>query len=381
MSRTRLTSGGLALIAGLALVAAVGVFTGYREYLVLVAAGLALLVSAFVFPRTASPVAIDRRLSRVLIQRGDPLDVRLDVSATDRTRPVRIVDRVGDKTATLAIPALEANQVYSTHYQIATTQRGIHPVGPALEERRDPFDLAVRSIQHDARREIFVHPLIHNLGRLDSGALVRQQATPFSTITLDPLADFRSLREYQAGDDTRLIHWPTYARLGTLIVRDFLDLRRSARFVLLETIEGVLTADEFEEAIEIAASLALQSLETGLVTFISTTDPESAGGRKPFVNKESILELFTTVKRTAAKASVPIGKLVPTELSPDQVIVVTGSRSSLLPSLVGRPNLRSKLSIIRVTSSTTPLPRLPLPTIDVRSGIEFALRWRKGALI
>jgi len=35
--------------------------------------------------------------------------------------------------------------------------------------------------------------------------------------------DFRGIREYTSGDDTRRVHWPTSARLGRLMIQEFLE--------------------------------------------------------------------------------------------------------------------------------------------------------------
>ena len=46
---------------------------------------------------------------------------------------------------------------------------------------------------------------------------------------------FHALREYQPGDDRRYIHWRSSAKAGRLLVRQFLDTRRSHVTVLVDT--------------------------------------------------------------------------------------------------------------------------------------------------
>ena len=48
-------------------------------------------------------------------------------------------------------------------YRAIVRRRGVHQIGPILEERRDPFSLAVRTTQHALFDELWVHPVIHPL--------------------------------------------------------------------------------------------------------------------------------------------------------------------------------------------------------------------------
>ena len=45
---------------------------------------------------------------------------------------------------------------------------------------------------------------------------------------------FHALREYQPGDDRRYIHWRSSAKAGRLLVRQFLDTRRSHVTVIVD---------------------------------------------------------------------------------------------------------------------------------------------------
>ena len=62
-----------------------------------------------------------------------------------------------------------------------------------------------------------------------------------------------------------------------------------------------------------------------------------------------------------------------------QIYLITGGRSQVLPQLLGGSEMRSKLIVVRISSQPNKLPRLPVASIDVRSGAEFARRWRRGA--
>ena len=75
---------------------------------------------------------------------------------------------------------------------------------------------------------VLVHPRLYSLSgpygamhTVEDEAVIRRSAS-------DPLSGFVSLREYVVGDDPRLVHWPTSARMGTLMIREHVELR--ARF-------------------------------------------------------------------------------------------------------------------------------------------------------
>jgi uncharacterized protein (DUF58 family) len=378
MKQIRPTTGGIALLVGIVVLAVAGFWASYREFVLIAAVGLALLVLAFVLPRFATSVAASRRVARVLVQRGDNIDMKLTITAESAMPSLSMTDQVGSATVSFEVPALAADEKREVAYQVKAEQRGVHQVGPIREERRDPFDLSVRTSSHDLIDQVLVHPVVHKLGRTENSALLLQRNTPFRSITDDPSSEFRTLREYQPGDDPRLIHWASSARTGELVIRDFLDLRRLARVVALETNEAVLSGHEFEEAAEIACSVAVQALDSGLITIVRSTDPGSPTAWAPMRNRTEILTAFAQVQRSSAATTRNERMTASGGLPAGQVYLITGARSQLLPRLLGGAEMRAKLVVVRVSSQPGRLPRLPVATIDVRSGVEFARKWRRG---
>jgi uncharacterized protein (DUF58 family) len=378
MKQIRPTTGGIALLVGIVVLAVGGFWASYREFVLLAAVGLALLALAFVLPRFATNVAASRRVARVLVQRGDNIDMKLTITAESAMPTLSMTDQVGSATVSFEVPALAADERREVAYQVKAEQRGVHQIGPIREERRDPFDLSVRTSSHDIIDHVLVHPVVHKLGRSENSALLLQRNTPFRSITDDPSSEFRTLREYQPGDDPRLIHWASSARTGELVIRDFLDLRRLARVVALETNEAVLSGHEFEEAAEIACSVAVQALDSGLITIVRSTDPGSPTAWAPMRNRTEILTAFAQVQRSPAATTSNERMTASGGLPAGQVYLITGARSQLLPRLLGGAEMRAKLVVVRVSSQPGRLPRLPVATIDVRSGVEFARKWRRG---
>jgi uncharacterized protein (DUF58 family) len=79
------------------------------------------------------------------------------------------------------------------------------------------------------------------------------------------------MREYVPGDDPRMIHWPTTARTGTLMVREHVEVRRPEFTIVLDTADAAGTPDDFEESVDVAASLAVHAIAAGLDVVVRTT--------------------------------------------------------------------------------------------------------------
>ena len=66
---------------------------------------------------------------------------------------------------------------------------------------------------------------------------------------------FHRLRDYVAGDDLRLVHWRSSARAGKLVVKHNVDTSQPYSVVLLDLRPGRYTAESFESAVDVAASV------------------------------------------------------------------------------------------------------------------------------
>ncbi|HZX06353.1 DUF58 domain-containing protein, partial [Kribbella sp.] len=75
--------------------------------------------------------------------------------------------------------------------------------------------------------------------------------------------DLRRLREYVPGDEVRHVHWKASARAGRLMVREYVDPDQPRLQVLLDTRTSVLTADQFDTAVSVAASILVVAAQSG----------------------------------------------------------------------------------------------------------------------
>lgn len=370
-----LTPTGVGVAAGVVILLVLTALTGYRELLVLVIAGVALLAVALALPRIATPLLLERRIAQSFVQRGDEAEITLSVTCARAVAPIRIIDTVIDQQVPVELPGLRAARTVQLTYRATVRRRGVHQIGPILEERRDPFSLAVRTTQHALYDELWVHPVVHPLRFASESFEDRMQTQAMRAMSDDPLSEFQALRDYVPGDDPRRIHWTSTARTGRIVVRDLLELRRRERYIVLETLDTAGTEREFEDAVEIATSLAVAGLDHQMQVVARTRDPQAAGRNGPVRSRLELLELFTMVNRTTSDLTVPPQRVITVPKSSAQIIVVAGAQSPLIPYFCTSRLFRASVFMVRVCERPAQVRKLPVPTLDVRSAEDFLLAY------
>ncbi len=140
------------------------------------------------------------------------------------------------------------------------TRRGLRQLPPMLVRSAFPLGLFERTCILDEQRSVLVLPRIFRLSRrmLDEvehmGSLTHRWKRDGD--------EYFALREYVPGDDPRMISWRVSARVGELVVRE-MDPGTS-RAVVIEFDPRVpedYSWDEFEECVDLAASMASIFLE------------------------------------------------------------------------------------------------------------------------
>jgi uncharacterized protein (DUF58 family) len=306
------------------------------------------------------------------------VNITLEANADRPAPPTRVIDQLAGHAVPIDLPEIDPTLSTIVTYRLQALRRGAHRVGPLLEERTDPFGLAVRTVEHDVTDEILVHPTIHSLRLPESGNRMRQTRATVMRFSEDPLADFRSLREYVVGDDSRLVHWASTAKTGTLMVRDHFELRRTTRCVILDTVDRSVTDLLFEDAVEIAASLVCESLERNIPVVAKTRDPHAPGRSRALRDRQEALELFTRVQRTPLDGTLAVGQLKLTTDPGDQIFLVAGAASPLIGQMAATGAFTQRLHVIRLHDRSAPLPRLTVRHTDTTSAEQFTRRWNGG---
>ncbi len=368
-----LTRSGLGAVLTAVVLAVVGWWWNYEEVVAAAFSIAAVLLIAIWVSQRPLRAVVRRRLVAVRVPRGDPIvvDYRVRNSTRFRSGRATIIDRCDDAEVRVEVAPVASNAEANVTGAIPTRRRGVFDVGPFEIERIDPFWLTVGRRRDSERSSVIVHPKIYDLVGPHGAVRVVENESVLRRATADPMSGFVSLREYVAGDDPRMIHWPTTARTGTLMVREHVEVRRPEFTVVLDTAPSAGTADDFEEAVDVAATLGVHAIRTGLDVVVRTTDRDHAGRPTPLVTDASILDLLTPVQQSNDQSLLPIAALFTGGFDHSSVVFVTGPSG---PS--SRFATSERMSVVRIGDGAVGGPGIVLAAQDAS---EFVRRWRSWA--
>lgn len=375
----------------------VGWRLGWIELMVVAAACATALALAlpFVLGRIALDVQRSVEPERVMV--GEPAIATLVVSnpARRRTRPVTIEDHRSttgsDAVVAIDVPGLGPAGVHTAISPLPTARRAAVTVGPGRIARADPLGMFRRHAAQAPAATLWVHPRWAAVPALPSGFAKDLEGPTSDTSPAGDIA-FHALRPYQSGDDRRHIHWMSTARSGTLMVRHYVDNRRPALGVLLDTAAEVHDADQFETAVEVVTSLLMSSVAHRLPVVARTTDEWLLGRYRPG-SPDSVLERMTTVQptpvppeRARRTSSAPpdvllaaAADLLRIEPATSALAVVTGSRSANeLIRTVAHVRTRARPIVVAVDRDDDGERWVHLPgarVLRVRDLDEFRAAW------
>jgi uncharacterized protein (DUF58 family) len=267
-----LTRNGYAFLGIAALCIAAAVQFGYREMYV-VGFGLLLAVAFAVAWLLLRPrLEVTRMVSPDRVSEGDGAAGVLRAANVGHRRcpPVEAREAFAGESISISLPSIAPGSVYTGNYLLPAERRGYYAVGPLQISHSDPLRLIDVTRRHGSEVTLWVHPRIHRMAPVPTGRTQDLDGPTNATSPRGGIA-FHSLREYVPGDDPRLIHWRSSARLETLMVKHTVITNEPRILVVLDTSADPYHDESFEDAVRIAASLVVACADRRYPTEFRTT--------------------------------------------------------------------------------------------------------------
>ncbi len=310
----------------------------YAPLIAIACAFLAAILAALALVAQKPSLDVQRRVEPDRITAGQDSVAQLRITNSGRRvlRDGVALERFGDSIIPINIPELGPGESVDSVERLPTDRRGVFQVGPLVINRSDPLGIVRKGEWKASSETLWVHPLLHEVAPFPSG-LARDLDGSSSGEAPEGGVAFQNLREYVVGDDRRLIHWRSSARLGKMMVRHNVDTHQPRSLILLDTRAESYTDDSFEDAVRAAASLAKASLHGRFPFQLRTTCGRSYDQS---VSHSQIMDEF------AALQTCPDGSL------PELVNVATRHRGGgfSVALITGAGSADELLQIGRLTS-------------------------------
>ena len=341
------------LLIGLYTTSAVAVV----RYVTLVLLVLRLLT--FLYARLgARSLVITRSEHRISTSRFAPFDVVLTVRnrLPIPVHYVRISDRAGAfhaRTPSTFVVGLGPFEELQIRYTLEGHERGDFQLGPIDIAGTDALGFFSYERQIASQAQVVVYPSIFTLD-MDQKTGLPSGNLRVANRLYEDITRFRSIREYQPGDELKRVNWKASARLNKLFTMEYEPSIYFPALVLLN-----LSARDYpqaqrahlvERAIEMAASLLFYFVglkqEVGLLTSGKIGDVEghpSAPIRPGYGHAKSALEILARIATTPPEAGGEFTDLV---LRGD-VAVQTGTRILVVSPPLRAAQITALLSLRR----------------------------------
>lgn len=258
-----LTGLGRALLVLTALAWPAGVLLGWTELLILAAACLLLVAVGLLWTLRAPALDVAVTLGTERVVAGET--AAATVTATNPTGrtigATRLLVPVGAGATSYRTGRVAPGAQWQDTFVVPTRRRGVIQLGPAGAVRGDPLGVARRERSGGEATTLYVHPVTTSLHDVGVGLRRDLEGRTTNDLSTSDVA-FHTLRAYVPGDDRRHIHWRSSAKVGQLLVRQFVDTRRSLLGIVLAG-AGWRDDDEYELAVSIAGSLGRTALQDG----------------------------------------------------------------------------------------------------------------------
>lgn len=371
--------GSVTALMGLA-VSLIGLIARWDPVTVL-GAGLVLLDGGALFYVVRRPrVALVRSIEPHHVEKGSPAVALIEVTNQSRhaVSSLTIEQNVGERRLASSFPRLAAGQSAIRAYRLPTDTRGTFQVGPVDLPRSDPFGMW-RSVQILGSTDVIrVRPRIVKLAPLAVGTS-RIVEGPSSDASPQGSITFHRLREYVIGDDLRLVHWPSSAHLGRLVVRQNVDTAQARTVLVLDLNTSGYGDGGFEQAVDVAASVVASMSGGRAPVELRSTSMVIPGSSSP-EHLHAIDDYLTDVTPDDSGSLLEQLLLLRATNGGTSLVAVTGSISGeVLAALSVLRRRFDRIVVVSIVDAPTSYGAHPgVSILQCSDADEVSRRWRMG---
>jgi uncharacterized protein (DUF58 family) len=205
------------------------------------------------------------------------------------------------------IPALGPGEIASVDVAVPNDRRGVLTLPGLRLWCVDAFELfayesvvsteaSVVIVPQAVRPPEVVSGILHPAGRFEWSPPASGEAFG------GPGFDLSGLRAYVPGDRLRLLHWPTLARTGELLVRDFEGSGSDAVTVVMDDRAGVVSVADFESIVSATAGIGEEAALYGLAFELRTPGGMNLNLPAGPLLRKALLRLLATVDLVAPRS-------------------------------------------------------------------------------
>ena len=340
-----------------------------------VAVGLTLAVAlAWVWARSLRrPMRIERRLGHTDHIEGADVLVEVELEPENALVPgsVLLAERIGRLGERVTLLERRGRKL-GARYFLEGLPRGRYAFTEVRAVLEDPFGLERVEQPVAGEGTLLVYPRLVELDGVFSQGIEAHQGRRLS-MWRPAGFDLHSVREYQQGESLRKVHWPSTARRGELMVKDFDDAARDEVAVILDAAEtpvvGVAPESSFETQVRAAGSILRAHVHAGRRTVLVVNGAQRTAQEVHTTGGEwrQALELLASVEPDGPE---PVATLLADEASPaaralELVLVSAALTPALADRLTQRARARRRVSLVYVDAASFARPerREPEPLL------------------
>ena len=247
--------GRLTLALGCLLYAAAWLLGARTLYPVAIGLVAGALAAALWVRAARRPASVSRRAGRDVQLEGDDVTLVLRAEMTRGLRPavLSVTERLG-RLGDHRIRLTPHGGFATGRTTLRRVPRGRYAFTGASATVDDPFGLARRESPVRDGGALLVHPRLVQLAGLFTESGTRGAGGRRLFLRRPSGFDFHGVREHQQGESLRRVHWPSTAKRGALMVKDFEDAPRDELAILLDA-TAAPAGPSFDVQVRAAGSL------------------------------------------------------------------------------------------------------------------------------